>query len=324
MPHGEVRERFLAAMRRGRLHHAWLLHGPSGVGKAELGRMLARDFLCERNRADADAAAPACGQCHACRLMDAGSHPDFLLVEREWDAKNKRHKRDVGVARVRELLDFLSLRGAESERRAALLSEAELMNAQAANALLKGLEEPGAGSLLILACADVTRLPATIRSRCLLAPVRPLDDDACMAALREAGITEEMLPFAARLAVGRPGRVMPLLEADVAGALREWDELTRDLGRGDVGRIHAWIAAHARQMPRDLVVETVLVNVRPAMETAGGDVRAMDALMDAAWRLAAWPELARRQTLNPVSSLLAHVLELRVALRAASQQPARA
>ena len=320
--HEEVRTRFLAAMGRGRLHHAWLLYGPSGVGKAELGRHLAGDFLCERNRGGGGEAA--CGACHACRLMAAGSHPDFLLVERAWDEKNKRHKRDLGVDQVRAMLDFLSLRGAESERRAALLSGAELMNAQAANALLKGLEEPGEGSLLILTCADVTRLPATIRSRCLLAPVRPLDGAACEARLAAAGMPADVLPFALRLAAGRPGRVMALLEPDIASALMEWDELTRDLGRGDVGRIQAWIAAHVRHAPHELIAETALANARPALEAPPPDAAAMDALMGAAWRLAAWPEEARRRTLNPATSLLAHVLALRVALRAAGREAARA
>ncbi|MDQ6966691.1 MAG: hypothetical protein Q9M23_07200, partial [Mariprofundaceae bacterium] len=156
--HDVLRRRLDEALSKGRLHHAWLLYGPAGIGKRMLAHALAADYLCERNRgndgqgegAQRNSAGPACGECHGCRMLAAGSHPDFLLLKRTRNEKTKKLNRDVNIGQVRDMLGFLSLSGAESSRRVALIGEAGRMNAQAANAMLKGLEEPSEGSLMLL------------------------------------------------------------------------------------------------------------------------------------------------------------------------------
>jgi len=324
--HQDVFARFLNGLSRGQLHHAWLLHGPSGIGKATLGFEMARAYLCEKNR-HSSPAHEACGTCHACHMMAAGSHPDFLQVEREWDEKKKRLKRDVHVGQTRDLLSFLSLSGSQSERKVGLVREAGKMNGQAANALLKGLEEPVPGSLLILACEDAMSVPATIRSRCLLQVFAPLSHDDCRHVLCGMGLDGEVLEFAVELAHGQPGKAGPLVDANIADALLDWNRLTRDIARADIGRLQDWISRHVRQIPHALLVDVVLNHLEPVMPAdhgrEDGGFHTFDTLMDVARDLAAWPVEVARRTLNPASTLLAHMLSLRIALRAFENTPKR-
>jgi len=319
--HDQVHARFLDSLGRGKLHHAWLMHGPAGIGKGMLAFEMAREYLCERNRKTGQA-GPACGECHACRMMAAGSHPDFLRVERERDESKKRLKRDVHIGQVRSLLSFLSLSGAESRRRVVLVDEAGRMNPQAANALLKGLEEPVAGGLLLMACEHVMALPATVRSRCLLLRMSPLPETECRLALQEMDLDIKVLDFAVRLAAGQPGKVQVLADNDVAVALLEWQTLTRDIGRADIGRMQDWISRHVQAIPHNLIVDVALDNLESTMH-AGGALHAREALLKAAWNLAAWPVENIRRSLRPAPALLAHMLALRIALRDPGLETAR-
>ena len=137
------------------LPHALLLQGRPGLGKHDFAVQLAQALLCEQPRDSV-----ACGQCHACHLFAAGTHPDLSCVGLAGDAKN------ITVDQIRALGDFLSLRPHTAMRKVVLISPAEAMNINAANSLLKLLEEPPLGSMLLLVTSHPARLPATIRSRC--------------------------------------------------------------------------------------------------------------------------------------------------------------
>jgi len=316
--HDAVRHRFADMLGRKRLHHAWLLHGPGGIGKRMMARALAADYLCEVNQGDASLCQEACGECHACRMMAAGSHPDFMLLEREWNPKSKRINRDVNIEQIRRMLGFLSLSGQESARRVALIGDAGRLNGQAANAMLKGLEEPSQGSLILLVCEDALALPATVRSRCLLQAMGALNPDDVRDILRAMPIADRSLDFAVQLADGRPGKVAALADATVADALLDWHTLLARPASLDIGKAQQWISRHVQQIPHELIAAVVLSAAEPLLCRAG-DTQRMDAAFDALRQLAAWPQNVIRRTLRPAPTLLAHMLALRIALRALAQ-----
>jgi DNA polymerase-3 subunit delta' len=182
------------AARRERLPHALLIHGPAGIGKLALAEHFAQSLLCEA----VDATRAPCGQCDGCRWYLAGSHPDFRRVEpealarqpeisaeedapRQAPARGSKPSTEIKVEQVRALDGFLNLRSHRAGRRVALVHPAEDMNLNAANALLKSLEEPPADAVFLLVSHRPSRLLATVRSRCVAVAV-PVPDAAASAA----------------------------------------------------------------------------------------------------------------------------------------------
>lgn len=142
--------------RRQQHAHAYLLHGPAGIGKRALAERLAALLLCA-----APTAEGACGGCKACLLLRAGTHPDFF------DLQPEEQDKPIKVDQVRELVDFVAQTAQLGGRKLVLLEPAEAMNLNAANALLKSLEEPSGDTVLLLVSHQPSRLLPTIRSRCL-------------------------------------------------------------------------------------------------------------------------------------------------------------
>jgi DNA polymerase III subunit delta' len=198
---------------RERLPHALLVHGPRGVGKLALAERLAQLLLCEH----ADSAARPCGACDGCRWYLGGNHPDFRRLEPEaiaktspeseaeeegGDAPARRTKQPslfITVDQVRALAGFLNLRSHRGGFRVALLHPAEdLYLPNAANALLKSLEEPPAGAVFILVSHRPARLLPTVRSRCVAAPVPVPPQDVALRWLAGQGVqnAERWLAFA--------------------------------------------------------------------------------------------------------------------------------
>lgn len=159
--------------------HALLVHGPSGVGQFGFALALAAAWLCETPRPDGE---PACGHCGSCRLVAARSHPDLRLVVPDAlraeagleapdtgsddDGKKRKPSREIRIEQIRAALDFSELTAGRARLKVLLLHPAEQMNAVAANALLKTLEEPGGAQRFVLSCGAPEQLLPTIRSRC--------------------------------------------------------------------------------------------------------------------------------------------------------------
>lgn len=159
-----------------KLPHALLMHGAAGTGKGHLARLLALSLLCEQPRQFLP-----CGHCHACALFAAGSHPDFFLASASYgindnpdeeDGKSRKAKKTAAPSKqikidcIRDLIHFSTHSAHQSGRRVALIEPAEWLNHNAANALLKTLEEPGEGMFIILVSHQPSRLLPTLRSRC--------------------------------------------------------------------------------------------------------------------------------------------------------------
>lgn len=179
---------------RSRMPHALLLHGPAGVGKQDMALEMAKGLLCE-----APVEGRACGECDACNWFEQGNHPDFRRLEpleneatgddEEKAAKPaKRGGRLITVEAVREVTDFLCLSAHRGGWRVALIQPAELMNTAAANALLKTLEEPPPGVVLILVSHQMGRLLPTVVSRCRKVHVGLPDPAQALDWLRRMGV----------------------------------------------------------------------------------------------------------------------------------------
>jgi DNA polymerase-3 subunit delta' len=179
-------EQLMQRKAAGRLPHALLCSGPAGLGKRLFVERLAQGLLC---------AAPApdgspCGTCRACRLFLAGNHPDYVRVEPAEEGK------PIRVDQIRAVVAFLGYTSQLGGYKIALLTPAEQMNIQAANSLLKTLEEPPANSLLLLLTTAPARLPATVRSRCQNVVLRepPVQDALAWLAPRVANtVAPELL-----------------------------------------------------------------------------------------------------------------------------------
>lgn len=147
----------LHAMRRAsRLPHGLLFCGPRGTGKGAFARAFAQSLLCAALLADDE----ACGECGPCRLASAGNHPDLRQIVPEEEGKV------IKIDQVRELADFANLKSHGGGSRIAVLDPADAMNRNAANSLLKTLEEPPPGTILMLVSHQPALLPVTVRSRC--------------------------------------------------------------------------------------------------------------------------------------------------------------
>jgi DNA polymerase-3 subunit delta' len=185
------------ARRRGRLASSYLFAGEQGVGK----RLTAFNFAKALNCLEPVEGAgypDSCERCASCLKMNAGFHPDFLMVEPDGE--------QIKVEQVRALEEALAFKAYEASYKAAVVDDAEKMNASAANAFLKTLEEPAAQSLIILVTSAPDRLPETIRSRCSrvnFTPLGPADCEAVISRVRGPGGGDPAL--LARLSMGRPG-----------------------------------------------------------------------------------------------------------------------
>ncbi|MDR9750463.1 DNA polymerase III subunit delta' [Pseudomonas sp. SZMC_28357] len=136
--------------------HAYLLHGPMGIGKRALAERLMARLLCQR-----PVGLDACGECKSCHLLKAGSHPDNYILEPEEADKA------IKVDQVRELVSFVVQTAQLGGRKVVLIEPVESMNINAANALLKSLEEPSGDTVLLLVSHQTSRLLPTIKSRCV-------------------------------------------------------------------------------------------------------------------------------------------------------------
>jgi DNA polymerase-3 subunit delta' len=199
----DVIARFSRAAARGRLAHAYLVVGPDGVGKSYFAWELAKALLCDSppNKLE------ACDHCVACRLVDAGTHPDLFAVGRPED------KQEFPIAVVRELCANLAMKPARGRRKIAIVEDADDFSDESANCFLKTLEEPPPGSVLILLATSAESQLPTIRSRCQIIRIGPLPAETVRELLaRDEVLNAESVQRLSRL--GHAGIARELADAE--------------------------------------------------------------------------------------------------------------
>ncbi len=199
--------------RRARFPHALLFIGPEGVGKRTFAIAMAQALLCER-RPEAD--LDPCGDCPGCLQVAAGTHPDLAQVARPED------KHDLPIRVIRDLCLELGLKPARGARKVAIVDDADDLNDEAANAFLKTLEEPPAGSVLILIGTSAELQLDTVVSRCRVVRFDPLPEPELAALLLEQGVTHDPSEAErlARLGEGSVSRSRGLADPDLGHARR--------------------------------------------------------------------------------------------------------
>lgn len=276
------------AFESGRMHHAWMITGPKGCGKATLAWRLARRVLGAKPM-EGDAPLASDPDDPVCRRLEARSHPGLLLIRRPWNDKTKKLRGEITVDEARRAPEFFSRSASDGGWRIAIVDSADELNTNAANALLKTLEEPPKRGLLLLIVHSPGRLLPTIRSRCRRLALRPPAATDCARWLQERhGVSASDSEGAAALAAGAPGRALTLLETGAPALKASLDQALAELPRLDkasvmkladaAGRkdgealkaiILEFLADHARDCARrHALTETEVMQARPWVEAA--------------------------------------------------------
>ena len=304
---------FAAARRSARLAHGFILDGPRGVGKATLAYSFARQLL--RNGKE-DGAAD--------RLITEGSHPDLLALKRPYDHKTKRLKTVLTVDEVRRIIPFFGATAALGGYRVVIVDAADDMNAGAANALLKSLEEPPSRAVLFLIAHNSGRLLPTLHSRCVSLTLDPLSDDdvhkalAAQPSLQSADVAVKA--FALRHAAGSAGRAMAMLNGPAA-ALIDLEKLLDRLPDIDFGKLQALAARLGGgrvladfQMGADLIETWIEKRLRAEASTAPAASGALARLAEVWENTRARNSATESLNLDREQALFATVVELADAL----------
>lgn len=249
--------------------HALLVHGAAGVGVLPFVLALAQSWLCE----DGQGARPACGRCGSCRLVQGRVHPDLLLLmpeqqrrELEWPLQgdkpegdsSKKPSKQIRVDEVRQLIDWVFKTSARGRGKVAVLTPGETLNLQSANALLKTLEEPPAGTRVLITTPDPMRLLPTVRSRCQQLRLAEPEPAQAAAWLAERGVAEPAVLLAAM--AGRPLDALALHQGGVRAEV--WRQLPQALARGQGAAVQGW--------PLPQVLDLMFKVCHDAMAVAGG------------------------------------------------------
>lgn len=206
--HQRIWDFLTRSVRQGRLAHAYLFSGPGQVGKMVLALEWAKWQLCEQPKGDV-----ACGQCRQCLAVERGQNPDLIILSPRLEEKDGVKKTlEIGIKETRELQRQLSLFPYSAIRKIAIIEEAAALSHEAANALLKTLEEPSDHSLIILVSANWQAILPTIISRCQMIKFPLVPEMEIVAGLKKLSIKDDVLMEAVNLAAGRPGKAIKLAQ----------------------------------------------------------------------------------------------------------------
>jgi DNA polymerase-3 subunit delta' len=264
--HREGEEAFLEGLRSGRLHHAWLIGGAQGIGKATLAYRVARTVLDPQrsnDRAIASLDVPAGS--HVARQVAALSHPNLSVLRRAPATDKKGPSATIPVDAVRRALGMFGSTAADGGYRVCIVDSAEDLTISSANALLKVIEEPPPRSLFLIVSHAPQRVLPTIRSRCRRLLLRPLEDRDIKAAIASIGspwtdIPRDVVDQALRYGEGSVRRTLELLDADKVTFIDQVTRILNGLPKADTKQILALAEALSKRDADDsyeLTLETV-------------------------------------------------------------------
>ncbi|HEY8360267.1 MAG TPA: DNA polymerase III subunit delta' [Ramlibacter sp.] len=254
--------------------HAWLLHGPSGLGQYSLAVSLAQAWLC-----DAPGPDGACGSCHSCHQFEVRAHTDLVVLmpetamlalgwplgekaQAEIDDKKRKASREIRVDAMRDALEFAQRTSGRGRGKVMLVYPAERMNQVTANALLKTLEEPPGDMRFVLATEAAHQLLPTIRSRCQAHTLAWPEAAAAEAWLREQGVPPAAAAALLRAAGGRPEDALRLHQGGLDA--QSWSRWPKALARGDMATVADWSPAQAVEAMQKLCHDLMAVQAGAA------------------------------------------------------------
>jgi DNA polymerase III subunit delta' len=219
--HDQAFQSFRSAFDSGKPHHAWLITGAEGIGKATLAYAMARHVLSQSMKPE-----------QVLRWVHARAHPDLVVLERTLnDSKPKKLRAEISVDDVRSFIDFFSRTSGSGGWRVGLVDSADDLNAESSNALLKLVEEPPTKSLILLVCHTPGRLIRTLRSRCRKLPLSPLDQTLTSEILQslplETAVPAERLEGLVTVSGGSPGLALQLMNSEGAKAFQAFSTVKR-------------------------------------------------------------------------------------------------
>jgi DNA polymerase-3 subunit delta' len=290
-----------SAIRRDKVHHAYLFSGPAGIGRTTIALTFARALNCDRHDGD------ACEVCPSCHKILAGTHPDLQIVGQD------RNEAEIKIADVRDkILRFVSYKVFEGRFRVILILGAERMNSSTANALLKTLEEPPPKTVFILTVANLNTLLPTIRSRCSKIRFSPVEEEKLAGFLEQRHrMAPDQTRLLARLAEGSVGRALSLTEEQLMARASFLTALTRvgTGGKFDPVAMAEQLAGEKAQLQAQLeVFETFLRDTAVRHQAPSAPLRNPD-------QADAIDELAARVSFTHLQRLMALLREARGAIR---------
>ena len=307
--------------------HAWLLHGPSGLGQYQLGLALVQAWLCDRPTADG-----ACGQCESCHQVEVRAHtdlavlmPETVMLELGWplgekaqseiDDKKRKPSREIRVDAMRDMLEFAQRTSGRGRGKAVLVYPAERMNHVTANTLLKTLEEPPGDVRFVLATEAAHQLLPTIRSRCLAHSMAWPQPEEAAAWLAEEGVPAAAAGVLLRAAGGRPEDALRLHQAGLDA--RTWSQWPKALVRGDTTAFGGWGPAQLLESLQKLCHDLLAVHAGAAprfFEAGDLPVAGSPSALTAWWRSLAEAAKTVEHPFNAGLQLESLVAQARTAL----------
>ena len=277
--HADADRTFLEGWAAGRLHHAWLIGGPQGIGKATLAYRMARFLLANKDRrlpGSSDLAIPASHP--VTRQVAAQSHPDLSVVRRAPRKDGKGYSAEIAVGDVRRGLHLFESGAGAGGYRVCIVDSADDLNDSSANALLKLVEEPPARSIFLIISHAPQRVLPTIRSRCRRLQLRSLDEGSLRSALGSLGppwaeLDQDRAARAIALGEGSVRRVIQMLDETATALVGEVSALLGALPRVDVKRVLALAETLSRRGADDafgLTLDTVSGWACGQLETKAG------------------------------------------------------